>query len=513
MTKRGDDTKDAGAPAGGGTPPATAPTASASSSASVPGTSKRKQMVLAVSLITVELIGGMQTYMSYLVVPMMAADLHAQKYYGLLSGVGAVAAMLGLPVGAVLIHRFKVTHVLTWLTMALVVGSLACALAPSFWVYLAGKIIRSFSGSAISIASMGAVAKGLSGKARRLTLAFTSATWVISSIVGPTYAALVTHLLSWRWAMLLYLPFMVAARIVIVFAMNEDNFSQKKAPFPLQTGLLLAAGIALTVLPTAGVIKYVTMFMGIALMALVTTKILPRGTFTYPSTRHRALAVMFFMTGGYFAANDLVSLTFHDVFGISPARIGWALMGGGLSWAIMGVICGAWPARSARSYRIRASLGTFTITLSLLGCGLVTWLEPSWLLAAWLLTILWTVAGLGIGSCYVDTLNILFENHAEDDGLSLEEVSAASVMAENLSSQIFVFSTKALISVAFVGTAVVSASFTHSEASPVEVSSWPYALSWLISALSLVVAWVYSLKLPTKALAEGGIMAGKEKGV
>lgn len=49
------------------------------------------------------------------------------------------------------------------------------------------------------------------------------------------------------------------------------------------------------------------------------------------------------------------------------------------------------------------------------------------------LSVLWTIASVGMGMTYLDTLNTLFEEPQEPDGLSLEQVAAASVIAEGCS--------------------------------------------------------------------------------
>lgn len=194
---------------------------------------RKSGLFIAVAVIILELIGGMQSYLNQLILPIMANDLHGQNYYGVILGASSIATMTGLPIGAALINRVRLARLLVGATLVLVFGALVSAVAPSLIVFVIGSILRGLAGSILAMTSIGAVALGLSGRARQLTLAFASASWVVASIVGPAYAAWVTHLLSWRWAMLLYLPFLLAAKFVIAFNLKTES-QKKDAPMSYQ---------------------------------------------------------------------------------------------------------------------------------------------------------------------------------------------------------------------------------------------------------------------------------------
>ncbi|BAR07010.1 Arabinose efflux permease [Scardovia inopinata] len=132
---------------------------------------RKNQLILAIAVIVLELIGGMQSYVSQLILPIMSADFHAQHLYGLITGVSSIASMLGLPTGAALLQRYKLPRLLIIMTAILCGGSVISATSVNIWMYVVGQFIRGFAGSALAMASIGAVALGLSGRARQLTLA------------------------------------------------------------------------------------------------------------------------------------------------------------------------------------------------------------------------------------------------------------------------------------------------------------------------------------------------------
>lgn len=129
-------------------------------------------LVIAIAVIILELIGGMQTYLNQLILPILAKDLHAQNLYGVIMGVSAIASMAGLPIGAALMNRMRLPRLLMGATVFLVLGACTSAAAPHISVYLLGAAIRGLAGSTLAMTSIGAVALGLSGRARRLTLVY-----------------------------------------------------------------------------------------------------------------------------------------------------------------------------------------------------------------------------------------------------------------------------------------------------------------------------------------------------
>lgn len=79
-------------------------------------------MFIAIAVITLELIGGMQSYLNQLILPILATDLNSQNLYGVILGVSSVATMAGLPIGAAVINRMRLSKLLVSATLTLVLG-------------------------------------------------------------------------------------------------------------------------------------------------------------------------------------------------------------------------------------------------------------------------------------------------------------------------------------------------------------------------------------------------------
>lgn len=88
---------------------------------------------------------------------------------------------------------------------------------------------------------------------------------------------------------------------------------------------------------------------------------------------------------------------------------------------------------------------------------------------------------------YLDTLNTLFEEPQEPDGLGLEQVAAASVTTEAVASSMFVT----------LSTVAIGALYEESGrvAAPV-----PYVIVWVVLAILALVPTAYLRRPPKSAL-------------
>lgn len=100
--------------------------------------------------------------------------------------------------------------------------------------------------------------------------------------------------------------------------------------------------------------------------------------------------------------------------------------------------------------------------------------------------VCWSIAGIGMGLVYLDTMNIFFEDPDQPDGIEIEEMASSSVIVESLASTMFVPLVASLISLAF--------------ASGQSFSTIPYGISWIL----VVVLAFASLAYLKRAMPAGG---------
>lgn len=406
---------------------------------------------LALALLSVEFLGGMQSYLTTTITPLMAADLNGQHLYGAINGVPQVASFLTMPIGGALLARFSAARLLVQFTAVSAVGAIVSASAMHVELYLVGQAVSGLAAGALVTVSLGAIITGLPKEWRHIVLAGYSATWVVAALVGPAYAAWASELLSWRWALVLYLPLLVVARMVIARqlarAVSEPAPEGKK--LNLVDSLVLATGIAMISLLTSlepwrvGVAG-----LGVTVAIVALSRLLPSGVWTLRPGRQSTITLFAILTGVYFGAEAIVAIIAHDVLGLGAPEIGLVLTVGGLTWASVGLICGRFPASKDRIYRRRAGLG---IALMSAGLAVMTGavLPAFGSEAMLLLTLGWSVTGVGMGLIYLDTMNRIFDPPEQSDGITDSQAVTAVALAEAVPTAVFSTLTAAVVAASF----------------------------------------------------------------
>jgi MFS family permease len=360
----------------------------------------------------------------------MASELDGAHLYGPLDAAAQAPMFLMMPVGAWLLSRFKVGHLMLLFTVVTVAGAVLCAAAPSMEVFIAGTAVRAFAAGALATIGMGAISRGLPQKYRQLVLAAMSGVWVLSSVLGPVYAVSISSLLGWRWAMLLYLPLLLLARMMIARYMPErtEDVAREKAPWGWS--IVLATGSAVLSLPL-GTWSVVAMLVGGGVILWATTALLPSGTFRASDGRRAALSALMMTAAVYFGASMVLSVVAHDAFGLDAREFGFIIAAPGFMWAIAGLWTGSHPALGDGAFRRRALPASIMIALGV-AVLFVTTLVGGASSAFAGLFLGAVLLGLGMGSLYPDLLGRCLSQPAVSDGISEDRMAAAVVLSESV---------------------------------------------------------------------------------
>lgn len=391
----------------------------------------RGAATLAASLVLVEFLAGMQRYLSQTVLPLVAAELDGAHLYGPLDAAAQAPMFLTMPLGAWLLSRYRVGRLMIGLTLVTVAGAVACALAPSTAVFLGGTAVRAAAAGALATVGMGAIGRGLPPRYRQLVLAAMSGVWVFSSVLGPVYAAGVASTLGWRWAMVLYLPLLLLARLLVARSMPERADEVPPEPAPWGWALVLATGSAVLSLPL-GAWWVAAVLTGGALMLGAATRILPAGTLRARDGRRAALSALGVAAAVYFGASMVLSVVAHDGFGMDAGRYGFVIAAPGFCWAVAALWTGSHPAADDTRLRRRAVAAGTSITTGVAVLLLTTLAAdgPGTALAGLLVGA--GLLGTGMGTVYPDLLGRCLARPAADDGISDDRMASAVVVAESV---------------------------------------------------------------------------------
>ncbi|WP_073452208.1 MFS transporter [Actinomyces denticolens] len=382
---------------------------------------------LAMAMLVVELLAGMQTYINQTVLPLLATELDARDSYGLVTAAAQVPAFLTMPLGGAMLERWRAGALMTVLTALLAAGAVIGALAPTIWVYILGEVLRGLAAGALATVSMGVLVAGLPDAWRRLYAAVGSAMWVISSLIGPAYAAALSAAAGWRWALVGYLPVLVAARAAMAHeAAGLRVRGDDGAPWA--PALAMAGGVGVIGAARAASPWFWPMAgLGMVLVVGACARVFPAGSLRLARGRRAAVGTLAWLCSLYFAIDLAVAPAAHDVLGLGPGAIGWALTTAGVCWSVIAMRCGARPARDPRLLRRRTALagaafasGGALMIVALAGAA------PWWCLHAG-----FGVLGAGMGLTNQDAwLRVITEPEA-DDGISQARAATSAAVASS----------------------------------------------------------------------------------
>lgn len=381
-------------------------------------------------MVVLELLAGMQAYVTSTVTPLLAAELGGHNLYGRAMAAVQAALFLTLPLSPWLIRRWGGSRVLAWLTPASVVAAVVAACAPTMESYIAARFTGALSSGAMAGVGMGIIAVQLRGRVRQLVLAANSVMWVLSSLVGPAYAAWLSAALSWRWALVAYLPALVAARWVIVSELRGREDSDKgSTPIPLAGALVLAVSIGLLGLrPAVDVVGASLALVALVGVVIGARRVLPSPVLDGSQGAPAAVRLLFWISLAHFGADGIIAIVAHDLLGFDAVRLGLLLTVGGLAWAVLGIVTGAWPAGRRRAgWQLPVGLVVIASGLGMTAfaaMGAVAWLWAGWV-----------VVNLGMGLVYLDTLNLVF-GAASQPGMGAAEAGMAVVVVESLAGAV-----------------------------------------------------------------------------
>lgn len=411
--------------------------------------------VLAAALLGLELLAGMQSYLLSTVVPVVAQDLDAHEYYGVMTAAAQVAMFLTMPAGPYLLQRVPVGRLLVHLTWLSVAGGVVSAAAPSVAVFVLGRALTGLASGALATVSLAAVVAVLPAGWRRAVLGGYSAMWVCTSLIGPAYAAWVTAALSWRWALVGYLPLLLVARVVVARQLRAGlDLGGARERLPAASAVVLATGVGvLAVVGVRGVPPVAAVVAGAAGSALAVgaaSRLLPPGVLRLRRGRPAGVATLGLTTAAYFGAAAIVAIAVHDVLGGSTADVARVLTVGGLGWAVVGLLTARWPARDAGRYRARAAGGAVLLAggLVAVAAAVTGRVGPD---GVPVVVAGWGAAGAGIGLLYLDALNRVVDPPPEVDGVTVPRAAAAAVLVEAVASAV-----AATLCAALVGRAVAA---------------------------------------------------------
>ncbi|WP_216641188.1 DHA2 family efflux MFS transporter permease subunit [Oceaniglobus roseus] len=243
-------------------------------------------------------------------------------------------------------------------------ASLACALAPSFGMLLAARVLQGVGGGGLAPVEQAMLADSFPPEKRSMAFAAFGIVIVIAPILGPTVGGAVVDSLSWHWLFLLNVPVGILALVLVqAFTVESDTLVEERQArlrkglsFDWQGFLFMVVGLgALLIMLDRG--ESEGWFSSGLIVAMTALAVAGLGAmliweFNHPDpivplpllfqSRNLAIAVAMMMILGIliFGTIQLIPQMLQGVFGYSPYLAGLALTYGGAIAILMMPVSG-----------------------------------------------------------------------------------------------------------------------------------------------------------------------------
>jgi len=288
---------------------------------------------------------------------------------------------------------------------AFTLGSLACGVAPTPPLIIAGRVVQAIGGAMLTPSSLALVLSAFERAKWPLAVSLWAAAGALAAAVGPSAGAAIIQLGGWRWAFFVNLP-------VGVLALIKGRASLPDSRALHAEGSPDVIGIALLILSVGlvalGLVKgrewsvtpvLACLAAGLVLLAWFVSRsrnvpapALDLSLFRAPSFRYANAATLVF--GAAFSAMFLGGVLFlTGVWGYSTARAGLAMTPGPLIVMIVAPLGGRLAGRVG--HRALLVPGGLLFGLGFLLRGVMTSASPHYV-TEWLPTVATTGIGVGL---------------------------------------------------------------------------------------------------------------------
>ena len=317
----------------------------------------------------------------------------------------ALGAAGPLLVSGRIADRIGRRRMLLWGVVLFSIGTMVCAVAPTFQVLVVARTVQGVATSLFMPASLSVVSTTFAGPRRAWAIGMWSAIGSTAAAAAPVVGGLVVDGLDWRWFFALNVPLLVIAGVLIRSCVPESTGDER--PIDVLGSVLVTASITLVVFgfQEAGSLGWgdplVTGALGLGAVVF--------GVFVVQQRRvanpviepaiSRAVGyrppvmVAFLANWGFGALNILLTFWLQDVRDESAATTGLIFLAYSVPFAIVGALTGRVVRRAGTTVPLVA--GMVLVTGSFL---VLTQLGPT--SALWVVIVAMLLSGVGQGLSY-----------------------------------------------------------------------------------------------------------------
>ncbi len=313
--------------------------------------------------------------------PSVAGELNAVRSYGLAFSVMLTASMLGIVLAGVWSDRRGPLPSLFAGQVLMAAGSALAGLAPTFTIFLAGRLIAGLGAGLIIVALYVVIGRAFPDALRPKVFSWISAAWVLPSLIGPPIAGWLASTWSWRWVFLIVLaPIAVTITVFITQRERISTGSSTEGAEPSDRSghsrlALLGLGVALSAgamqwgsdqLVPVHALPLALAALGLVGVALTAPRLVPPGTMRMSRGLPSVMMSRFLLTAAFNGAITFIPLMLVNERNLSLTTAGVILSVGSLGWSFGSFVQGHRLMHNRRSELVAAGGAALTVGILLL---------------------------------------------------------------------------------------------------------------------------------------------------
>jgi MFS family permease len=364
------------------------------------------------------------------VMPTISRDLDGIELYALAFAAPLASAVVGMvAAGSWSDRRGPAVPLLVSLVL-FSIGVLACGLAPSMEVLVAGRVVQGLGTGALIVSLYVVVGVVYPAALQPSIFASFAAAWVLPSLFGPGVAALVADAFGWRWVFLGVVALVVLAAALLAPVVPTLRKTETAAAEPTSRSRLVwsvVAAVMVLAVELLGSTFALAAVPAIVLVLVAVRPLTPRGTLVAGRGLPSVIGTRGLMSAAFFCGQAYIVLVLQQRWDLSPGQAGIALTVVGLVWATASQL-------QARLRRHLTSERAMLIgSVMVLAAGILMWVVIWQHLAAWMAGGAFVIAGAGMGLGFTRTgVAMLAASSDADRGFNSSALSIADSLGAAL---------------------------------------------------------------------------------
>ena len=366
-------------------------------------------------------LAALDTTILSTVMPTIIGELEGLGLYSWVFSVYMIMSAVSMPVWGRVSDIVGKKKMFVATVLVFLLGSVLCGLSGTIIHLIVFRGIQGIGAGGLSSIPFALISTVFPSNERGKALGFLTATWGVSSIIGPMLGSLIVTQLDWRWVFYVNVPGGTAAVLMVLRWFREDHHASRESIDYGGAALLCITIVSLLLVclesgkgntDVARTLGYAAIFLASGVAFVVQEKRTPYPILQMEFFRRRAFwtgnLLGFLISFTMFGMIAYLPLLTQNLRGGTAVHTGVVMTAMSLSWSAASFVAGRLVHRVGENVMIRAGMPVMI-------CGLVAGVLTDFDSSYWQLAVCGMLTGLGMGmqtpSLVLSVQNALDQRH------------------------------------------------------------------------------------------------------